>query len=542
MDEFEKFFADDGFFSIEADLMDLKEETRIQNIIQKLYIYDNNPQELTKIYTDVLEDDNVAFILLKISQDMIFKKHFPEFYVVNEYGENLFNCQQNSPYHKYDVFKHIVTSIENVGNPQIPVGDWQKKLLKWTMFLHDIGKPYVKVIQSDGKDSFANHDEKSVELATGILNRFYFNDEEKNIILTLIKYHDKYLNEGEITYDNMKFLAGKLGNNKELFYLLMDVKDSDAKAKSVEVYNKYKLVKSKYIEFINTYFAYSVEKEVSVDVENEQVQSANAENKSPVINEKMTQEEMKHLIEDIISKRKILPLYQPIIDLKHKSVYGYETFTKIESSKKVDIMELFSYAKDIGRYEKMQQTLLVNGIDDFSSILSKESDFIFVNSDLESYNKYINKPRLYDYMAKNKVVLEFHNYDKKDINNLKDTIDTIHKNRGLVALDNFGLGSLSIDDLNVLDIDYIVPDRSFVVDIVNDNEKRKYINELVTYSISRDIKMIAIGVENLETLQLLNEIGVRYVQGYYFGVPNNVIDMINDKLKVSLTNDLENII
>ena len=75
MDEFEKFFADDGFFSIETDLMDLKEETRIQNIIQKLYIYDNNPQELTKIYTDVLEDDNVAFILLKISQDMIFKKH-----------------------------------------------------------------------------------------------------------------------------------------------------------------------------------------------------------------------------------------------------------------------------------------------------------------------------------------------------------------------------------------------------------------------------------------------------------------------------------
>ena len=26
MDEFEKFFADDGFFSIETDLMDLKEE------------------------------------------------------------------------------------------------------------------------------------------------------------------------------------------------------------------------------------------------------------------------------------------------------------------------------------------------------------------------------------------------------------------------------------------------------------------------------------------------------------------------------------
>ena len=36
----------------------------------------------------------------------------------------------------------------------------------------------------------------------------------------------------------MKFLASELKNSKELFYLLIDVKDSDARAKNVDVYNK----------------------------------------------------------------------------------------------------------------------------------------------------------------------------------------------------------------------------------------------------------------------------------------------------------------
>ena len=151
--------------------MDIKETARIKKIISQLYMYDNDIKQLTNIYTNILLEDNVCFILTKISQDKIFLKHFPEFYEKNEFGENVINCQQNSEYHKYGVFKHILHTVETVGtSQQIPLGDWQLKLLKWTMLLHDIGKPYVKKINEDGTDSFAGHDDKSVELATGILD------------------------------------------------------------------------------------------------------------------------------------------------------------------------------------------------------------------------------------------------------------------------------------------------------------------------------------------------------------------------------------
>lgn len=530
MEEFDDFIDEVDTENIAADLMDVKEKARVESLINKLKMYDSSKQELTNLYTTILEDDNVAYLLLKLSQSPIFVKHFPEFYIKNQYGEDVINCQQNSPYHKYGVFRHILTTIECVGNPQIPIGKWQKKLLKWTMFLHDIGKPYVKVILDDGTDSFAKHDEKSVELAAGILDRFYFTEEDKKIILTLIKYHDRYLNEGEITYDNMKFLASELNNSKELFYLLLDVKDSDARAKNVDVYNKFKLVKNKYIEFINKYMNYDNE---ITDDDNQEIITSNDISKNSI--ESISKPELDMLIEDVMSKRRMKSVYQPVIDLKKKSVYGYEVFTRIENSKNIRIVDFINYTNQIGKYEKIQQIMMINSIESFENTPQKEADLLFVNCDLNSYEKYVNKPRLYDMMARNKIVLEFQNYEKKDFSEIQKIITNIHKNKGFVALDNFGIGTLSIDDINMLDIDYIIPDISLIRELKDDVEKQKFLSDLVTYSISKGCNVIAIGVEDISTLNLLIELGVNLVQGYYFSKPIDVLKNFSTSIKTLLS-------
>lgn len=511
---------------ITNDLMDIKEIARINAIINKLKMYSNNPTELAKAYTNILLDDNVAFILTKVSQDQIFSKHFPEFYEVNKYGENVINCQQNSNYHKYGVFKHILATIESVANTQAPIGDWQKKILKWTMLLHDIGKPYVKIIAEDGTESFAGHDDKSVELASKILDRFDFEKHDKKVILTLIKYHDKFLNEGEITNDNMKFLASELENNKELFYLLLDVKTADARAKNIEVYNNFKIVKNKYLEFINGYFSHTQ------TTKSESANEGTQENVQQKVD--ASTGELQLLLDSVLSRKAIKSLYQPIIDLKNQQVFGYEVFARIESAKRVNILDFFEYAAESGKYEKLQQVLLVNGIEDFEDLAEKEAKRLFVNTDLLSYEKYINKPRLYDMMSRNRIIVEFQNYEKRDFNKIQETINQIHKNGGFVALDKFGIGSLTIDDISTLDVDFIVPDISIIDGIVNDIEKQRYIAGLVTYAISNDCKVIALGVENIQTIYVLKKLGVTLVQGYFFAKPNSKVGKINNEIKEKL--------
>ena len=160
------------------DLIDreyLKEEQIVANneinkIITNLQLYSNNIEMLTKLYTDILEDDNVVYIMTRISQNPVFMKHFPEFYEKNLNGESVINCQQNSKYHRYGVFKHILYTIENVGRESLKFSTHDMKILKWTMLLHDIGKPLSKTINSEGFDSFAGHDDISVVLADKILN------------------------------------------------------------------------------------------------------------------------------------------------------------------------------------------------------------------------------------------------------------------------------------------------------------------------------------------------------------------------------------
>lgn len=520
---------DMDFADTSATLVDAREKGRLRNIINNLNMYADNMKTITELYTNVLLDENVSYFLPKITQQDVFARHFPELFVYNEYGENLFNCQQNSQYHRYSVFHHIVASIENANVTEISIADWQKKIIKWTMFLHDIGKPYVKKVSEDGSESFAGHDEKSIDLAERILSRFYFNDEEKRIILTLIKYHDKYLNEDEVTQENLTFLAKELNNDRELFYLLINVKDADAKAKSTDVYNQFKIIKEKFYDFANTYFEQGSRKKIEIKKSNVAGNAAEEEVEE-IPDSKLTSKDIKEIIDEIITKKAIKVKYQPIIDLKTQQVFGYEALSQISSAKKIKIERLLEVAKDYNDYDKLQQILFTNAVEHFENVVNRESNIIMVNIDYDSYVNYVNKPRIYDMMERNKVVIEFKNYDNKDLTDIQETIQGIHRRGGKVAFDNFKLDKLSIEDICYLDIDYIIPDMSFIKDIYKDFEKQKFINNLITYTISKDINLIACGVEDKRILDTLRLVGVRLVQGFYFGKPLPEINMINEDI------------
>lgn len=519
-----------------ATLVDANEKGRLRNIINNLNMYADNKRTITDLYTKVLLDDSVAYFLPKITQQDVFMRHFPELFVYNQYGENLFNCQQNCKYHRYSVFYHIVASIENADVTEISISDWQRKVIKWAMFLHDIGKPYVKTIAEDETESFAGHSEKSVELAQAILSRFDFTENEKEIIYTLIKFHDLYLNPEDLTQENLTFLARGLNNDRELFYLLINMKDADAKAKSTEVYNEFKKMKQVYYDFANEYFAQSNRKKLQVE-QNAKKEEKAEEEIEEVEEVKLTSKEIKELIDEIITKKTVRVRYQPIVDLKQQCVFGYEALSQITTNKKIKIEKLLEVAKDYNDYDKLQQILFTNAVEQFEGVVNRESNVIMVNIDYDSYVNYVNKPRIYDMMARNKVVVEFKNYENRDLTDIQETITGIHLKGGKVAFDNFTLDKMSIEDICYLDIDYIIPDMSYIKDIHKDFEKQKYINSLITYTISKDINLIAVGVEDKKILDTLKLVGVRLVQGYYFGKPSLDINMINESIMQKLNTE-----
>lgn len=529
----------------------------LKNIITNLRLYNNDPVMLTALYTDILADDNVLYILTRVSQNMIFMEQFPEFYTKNKTGENIINCQQNSPYHRYGVFKHILYTIEHVGanNPKLNTSDI--RLLKWTMFLHDIGKPIVKVTNEDGKDSFAGHEEMSVQIASDILDRYDFSDYEKKIILTLIKYHDKYLNEGEITYDNLKFLAMELDNRPDLFNLLIEVKIADNKAKSIDVYNKFMIVVKKYYEFANEYFTVedyrNIEKQIDIETdllnsETEQstnqdssIFNANEENtetaekievQTPEIEIKLknadeiTNSDFESIYKAITIGKGLKYTFQPIITLNRNEIFGYEIKPFLEMGSGISIDKVLLKGKELQKYDRILQLLLINTLEAYSSLKTKTIGFLKV--DLPSYETYVNKSRIFDVLDDVKIIMEFNNYMKYNTTQLKDIINNIRKKKGFVLIDNYGDNNLDIKSIDIINPDYIKYDlpKGEIDDIT-----KKYIQELLTYCASSNTRLVINHINTEDQFEVIKECGADLVQGNFFAKPNIKIDFEQLNLK-----------
>lgn len=86
-------------------------------------------------------------------------------------------------------------------------------------------------------------------------------------------------------------------------------------------------------------------------------------------------------------------------------------------------------------------------------------------------------------------------------------------------LDDFGSGYCSFSHLKNLPVDYIKIDGLFVQNFTNDPMDRAIVTSINNISHSLGKKTIAEFVENAETLKMLKECGVDYIQGFYISRP-----------------------
>ena len=60
----------------------------------------------------------------------------------------------------------------------------------------------------------------------------------------------------------------------------------------------------------------------------------------------------------------------------------------------------------------VEQVLFISTMENFEKVKDKESNTAFINFSVEAYDKYINKPRIYDAMNRFNLTIEFQNYEK----------------------------------------------------------------------------------------------------------------------------------
>ena len=100
-----------------------------------------------------------------------------------------------------------------------------------------------------------------------------------------------------------------------------------------------------------------------------------------------------------------------------------------------------------------------------------------------------------------------------------------------IALDDFGTGYSSLNYIKQLPLDIIKVDKTFIDDIVDDDYAKAFVKLIVELSKTIGTKICVEGVESREQYEVLSQIGVDYIQGYYFGKPVPVGEFAHRNLR-----------
>ncbi|MEA1938580.1 MAG: GGDEF domain-containing phosphodiesterase, partial [Pseudomonadota bacterium] len=88
-----------------------------------------------------------------------------------------------------------------------------------------------------------------------------------------------------------------------------------------------------------------------------------------------------------------------------------------------------------------------------------------------------------------------------------------------VALDDFGSGYTSFHHLKALTVDIVKIDGSFVQGLADNRNNQLFIRTLLDLVNAFGLRAVAECVETRAEAEFLNDLGVHYLQGYYYGRP-----------------------
>lgn len=146
---------------------------------------------------------------------------------------DMLNCDHKCNWHYTDVLHHTFLVVNRV----------PKKLeVRWAALLHDIGKPIIKRPNYPGASTFCyhGHPEESYKYCLEFLDILKFSNEQKDLILKYVRYHDIDLRTArDGTFKN---LIVEIGKDNFLDFLKLQVADAYAHTiKDSALFNNLKL-------------------------------------------------------------------------------------------------------------------------------------------------------------------------------------------------------------------------------------------------------------------------------------------------------------
>ncbi|MFD2442491.1 putative bifunctional diguanylate cyclase/phosphodiesterase [Bacillus sp. CGMCC 1.16607] len=126
-----------------------------------------------------------------------------------------------------------------------------------------------------------------------------------------------------------------------------------------------------------------------------------------------------------------------------------------------------------------------------------------------------------------------------NVNEITSVLNEIKDLGVTIAIDDFGIEHSSLNYLKILPIDYLKIDRSFIKEMDKSIKSKEIIKLIIDLANRLDLEVVAEGVESVNQLVILEEMGCHSIQGYFISKPldSNQIQIFLEKF--NLTNVLQ---
>lgn len=240
--------------------------------------------------------------------------------------------------------------------------------------------------------------------------------------------------------------------------------------------------------------------------------------------------------------------YQPVVDVRTGECSSCEALVRWDSKALgfmgpgdfIPLAEYLGLITSIGDYvleEACRQCRYWNehGIPDFHINVNLSVVQLLQKDVAETVARILKKTGV---NPKNIVLEITESFAINDMDRVLDIIKGIKKLGPRIALDDFGTGYSSLNYIKQLPLDIIKVDKTFIDDIVEDEYAQAFIKLIVELSDTIDTDIIVEGVENEAQLNILKELGVDYIQGFYYGkpVPAYEFEKLNFRGKIDYEN------
>jgi EAL domain-containing protein (putative c-di-GMP-specific phosphodiesterase class I) len=242
-----------------------------------------------------------------------------------------------------------------------------------------------------------------------------------------------------------------------------------------------------------------------------------------------TQNELENRVLEAFNNDSLTLYLQPVVNLKDSSCAGAELLLRLTEQSKFSIHPglMVEILNKVGR-GKLFTRWLINSACRFAAELKYEHKLdLYLTVNLRAED-------LYDFelpymllqaialwkLSPSNLVLEVTENGVLELNEATNSvINELAKSGFKLALDDFGTGYSSLSRLRTMPIDIIKIDQTFVRDISNSKDDYEIVKSIAALATSLGKDVIAEGVEDKTSLDLIKKMKISKCQGYFFAKP-----------------------